>query len=117
MRIALVAAALLLTGCSATTTTAPTTSTAASPSVATGDVTVEIVNFSFTPRQVTVAVGTTVTWKFTDTAKHNVTASDRSFASGDLAGGATFRHTFDKAGDFSYLCTIHQYMTGTVTVR
>ncbi|SES42992.1 cupredoxin domain-containing protein [Actinokineospora terrae] len=112
MRVRLIAAALVLalTGCG--------TDSASTPSApATGDATVEIKNFTFTPQQLTVVVGTTVTWKFTDTAKHNVTASGKSFASDDLSDGATFTHTFDKPGEYPYICSLHQYMTGTITVR
>ncbi|GLZ43661.1 cupredoxin family copper-binding protein [Actinokineospora sp. NBRC 105648] len=123
MRAILAAAALLLVlaGCG---TDSPSPGTSAAPSapaaggsVASGEVTVEVKNFAFAPQQLTVAVGTKVTWKFTDSAKHNVKANDKSFGSDDLSGGATFAHTFDKAGEFPYICSIHQYMTGTVTVR
>ncbi|GAA3031639.1 cupredoxin domain-containing protein [Actinokineospora globicatena] len=115
MRVRLIAAALVLalTGCGTDSASTPS----APASTAIGDATVEIKNFTFTPQLLTVAVGTTVTWKFTDTAKHNVKASDKSFASTDLSDGATFTHTFDKPGEFPYLCSIHQYMTGTITVR
>ncbi|RLK57928.1 cupredoxin domain-containing protein [Actinokineospora cianjurensis] len=106
-----VALALALTGCGTDSTPTP------SAPAATGDATVEIKDFTFAPQQLTVTVGATVTWKFTDTAKHNVKASDKTFASTDLSDGATFTHTFDKPGEFPYICSIHQYMTGTITVR
>ncbi|WP_026422148.1 cupredoxin domain-containing protein [Actinokineospora inagensis] len=120
MRIRFGAAVLLLVlaGCGPDSTSAGTPpAPSTSDSVASGAVTVEIKNFTFTPQRLTVAVGTTVTWKFTDAAKHNVKATDKSFSSADLGDGATFAHTFDKAGEYPYICSIHQYMTGTVTVR
>jgi plastocyanin len=79
--------------------------------------TVEVKNFSFTPQNITVNVGTRITWTFEDTAAHNVTADDGSFKSTDLSRGGTYSFTFNTAGKYSYICTIHQYMKGTVTVR
>ncbi|GAA3001468.1 cupredoxin domain-containing protein [Actinokineospora diospyrosa] len=120
MRVPLITAAVLLalTGCGTdSTSTATSSAPATTGPVAAGGTTVEIKNFTFTPQQLTVAVGTTVTWTFADTAKHNVKATDRSFSSNDLSDGATFTHTFDKPGEFPYICSLHQYMTGTITVR
>jgi plastocyanin len=78
---------------------------------------VEISNFMFTPMTLTVAVGTTVTWKFDDSTQHTVTADDNSFASSPMANGQTFTHTFTTAGTVAYHCSIHPEMTGTITVR
>jgi plastocyanin len=78
--------------------------------------TVEIKNFSFSPMTMSVAVGTTVTWKFDDSAQHTVKAADNSFSSPPLSSGKTYAYKFTKAGTYSYICSIHQYMTGTITV-
>jgi plastocyanin len=83
----------------------------------TSTTTIHVKNFAFDPKTVTVSVGAKLTWVFDDSAKHNVTASDKSFASGDLSSGKTFTYTFNKAGTYNYLCTIHQYMTATVVAR
>jgi len=48
---------------------------------------------------------------------HTVTANGASFASGTIANGASFSHTFGVAGSFPYHCSIHAFMTGTVTVN
>ncbi|MEO8887854.1 MAG: cupredoxin family copper-binding protein [Jatrophihabitantaceae bacterium] len=80
-------------------------------------VTIDVKNFSFNPQTVSVATGTKVTWDFQDSVNHNVTANDKSFKSKDLGKGGSYSYTFNKAGSYSYLCTIHQYMTGTVTVK
>jgi plastocyanin len=79
--------------------------------------TVTVQNFAFTPQNVTISVGSSVTWTFPSTVAHNVTADDSSFASGTLSGGQTYVRTFDKAGSYPYHCAIHPNMTGTVTVR
>ncbi|MDP9091406.1 MAG: cupredoxin family copper-binding protein [Actinomycetota bacterium] len=79
--------------------------------------TVHVKNYSFNPQAVTVAVGTKVTWIFDDNAAHTVTASDGSFKSGDLSSGGTYSHVFNAAGTYAYICSIHQYMHATVTVK
>ena len=80
-------------------------------------VTVQVVNYAFKPQTVTVPVGATVTWKFVDTVDHTVSATDKSFMSPALNGGKTYQHTFTKAGSYPYICSIHPFMTGTVTVK
>jgi plastocyanin len=78
---------------------------------------VVIKGFAFTPKELTVQAGTTVTWTHKDSATHTVTADDDSYKSGDLTNGATFGHLFDTAGTYKYHCSIHVSMTGTVTVH
>jgi len=82
----------------------------------TGNPTVHVKNFSFNPGTVTVKSGATVTWVFDDSAQHNVTATGHAFASSDLHSGGRYTFAFHTPGRYSYLCTIHQYMTGTVVV-
>ncbi len=82
---------------------------------------VELANFAFNPKQVSVPVGTTVVWTNKDNVAHTVTADDKSFDSGNLNPGATFKFTFTKAGTFPYHCQYHggpngQGMSGVVTV-
>jgi len=77
---------------------------------------VDIKDFAFSPADLEVSVGTTVTWTNDDSATHTVTADDGSFDSGDLANGATFSQTFDTAGTFTYHCAKHPNMTATITV-
>jgi plastocyanin len=78
--------------------------------------TVAIDNFAFAPATITVPEGTTVTWTNKDGDAHTVAAQDGSFSSAPLATGAGYRHTFTKPGTYSYLCTIHPFMTATVVV-
>jgi plastocyanin len=73
---------------------------------------------AFSPAEVSIGVGETVTWTNNDTVPHDVTAD--SFSSGEPGGmepGATFEHTFDEAGTFDYVCTVHPGMEGSVTVE
>jgi plastocyanin len=75
-----------------------------------------IADFAFAPEALTVAKGTTVTWTNSDPFDHSVVADDKSFSSENLADGATFQFTFDRPGQFTYICGIHPSMSGTVTV-
>jgi hypothetical protein len=53
-----------------------------------------------------------------DSVGHDVTAdSFSSGEAGDMAGGETFEHTFEEAGTFDYVCTVHPGMEGTVVVE
>jgi plastocyanin len=81
---------------------------------------ITIQNFAFAPASLTVAAGSTITVTNKDSVTHTVTASDaqKSFDTGDIAGGSTV--TFKapaKAGTYAYSCTIHPYMHGTLTVQ
>ncbi len=64
----------------------------------------------------TIAVGDTVTWHNTGQAPHNATGNNGSFSTGTINPGGSASHTFNSAGTFSYICTIHPNMTGTVRV-
>jgi plastocyanin len=77
---------------------------------------VTIADFFFSPASVTVAIGDTVTWHNTGQAPHNATANDGSFKTPDLNQGRSASHRFTSAGTFSYICTIHPQMKGTVRV-
>jgi len=78
---------------------------------------VAITKFAFAPKDITVAPGTKVVWTNHDEAPHTVTSSDKSFASKGMDTDDTYEHTFDREGDFGYICTVHPFMTGVVHVR
>ena len=80
---------------------------------------VQIDNNSFTPGTLTVPVGTTVTWTNHDETPHTVVSADnpRSFKSSGLDTDDKFSVTFSKPGTYSYLCTVHPYMTGKIVVK
>jgi plastocyanin len=85
--------------------------------VETGTVTISVKGLAFAKGTRTVAVGSTVVWKNLDGTAHTVTAKDgKSFASRNIDAGGTFSHTFSTRGTFDYLCTIHPFMKGTITV-
>jgi len=78
---------------------------------------VSIVNMSFSPATLTVTAGTNVTWTNNDGMTHTVTADDDSFDSGNITMGSKFSKVFPTAGTFSYHCTIHPTMKGTIVVK
>lgn len=80
-----------------------------------GEGAVTIADFAFDPATLEVSVGDTVTWTNEDSPAHTVTFADGP-DSGSLSSGATFEHTFDAAGSFSYMCMIHPTMTATIEV-
>jgi plastocyanin len=94
---------------------AATDKTASAP-VATNSVT--IANFAFSPANITVKKGTTVTWVNNDATAHTVTENDGQTGpnSGTMAKGARYTFTYDTIGTFQYHCTFHSEMVGTVTV-
>jgi plastocyanin len=76
---------------------------------------VSMVNTSFSPQQVEVAVGGTLRFTNNDAVQHNATAA--SFATGTMNPGQVREQTVGSAGTFSYSCTLHPGMTGSVIVR
>ena len=80
-----------------------------------GPVAVTISNFMFGPAATTVRAGSTVTWTNQDEEPHTVVGSGlRSPVLGNQ--GSTYAYTFTTPGSYSYNCSIHPYMHGTVTV-
>ncbi|HEX8276567.1 MAG TPA: cupredoxin family copper-binding protein [Longimicrobiaceae bacterium] len=73
--------------------------------------------FAYTPGRIEVAAGTTVEWKNEDPMAHTVTAADGSWDSGLIQPGASWRRVFDTPGTYSFACTPHPFMKGTVVVR
>ena len=78
---------------------------------------VKIDNFAFGPQSLTVKVGTTVTWTNRDDIPHTVVSSDGVFKSKARDTDETFSYKFDKAGTYSYFCSLHPKMTGQVVVQ
>lgn len=79
---------------------------------------VVIRDFAYEPRTITVPVGTKVTWRNEDDARHTATASGRGgFDTGTIEGGASGSATLDTPGRIDYVCEFHAFMKGTVEVR
>lgn len=103
----------------AAASTAPPSTAASSPGAAssTGALQVTIKNFAFSPATLTVGPGQQVTVMNQDTVAHTLTASDKSFDTGPIQPGASATFTTpQQTGDHPYICTIHPFMHGTLTV-
>jgi plastocyanin len=70
----------------------------------------------YEPTQISVLVGTTVTWKKDDSINHTATADGDAFASGYLPPGGSFTFTFTTQGRYAFHCTIHKFMKGEIDV-
>ncbi len=79
---------------------------------------VAISGFKFVPADIEVAPGTTVTWTNQDETPHTVQdeGEDQFEESQELQQGETFTFTYETPGSYPYICGIHPYMKGTVTV-
>ncbi|MGW4370818.1 cupredoxin domain-containing protein [Nocardia takedensis] len=123
----LVAAAVLsLSGCGsddATETqagaTSATSAAAAPTKKPTAKVTVAVDDMTFSPAEVTVRVGDTVTWKFSDRFPHSVQGmGDKAMGlNSPIFTSGEWSYTFTAPGSYRYLCSLHPEMRGTVTVE
>src|ERR1700743_3343921 len=77
---------------------------------------VTIDNFTFSPAELKVKVGDTVTWTNHDDIPHT-TVSAGKFRSKTMDTDGTFSFTFTSAGDYKDFCLLHPPMTGTVKVE
>lgn len=96
----------------------PTATAGASPSAqaAPGNVDAKMLDFSYEAATINVTPGTTVTWTNFGIAPHTVTDRAGGFDSGIVAKGGTFSRKFEKAGTYTYFCTLHPQMEGKVVV-
>ena len=78
---------------------------------------VMIDNFTFSPKELTVAAGTTVKWVNHDDIPHTVANKDKLFRSMALDTDDSYSYTFATAGTFDYFCGLHPYMVGKIIVK
>lgn len=98
-----------------TTTTADDGTTTTTTPPQTADHTIRITGFSFVG-PASIGVGETVEVVNEDAVPHTWTSADNLWSSGTLTGTDTFLHTFEDEGTFSFVCSIHPEMTGSITV-
>jgi len=77
---------------------------------------VTIDNFTFAPAKLTVKVGDTVTWKNHDDIPHTVVSAGK-FRSKTMDTDDSYSFTFTATGDYTYFCSLHPHMTGTIKVE
>ncbi len=78
--------------------------------------TVVIRDFAFTPADIQIKAGDSITWINEDTARHSATDLNGAFDTGLLSQGQESTMTFGGAGKFEYRCTPHARMRGTITI-
>ncbi len=77
---------------------------------------VAIEAFMFKPPQMTVSVGSQVTWENHDDVPHTIVATGGAFRSRAVDTGDQFSLTFDRPGQFAYFCSLHPQMKGEIAV-
>src|SRR5438094_1483742 len=79
--------------------------------------TVEIKDFAFNPQTLTVKSGEKVTWINRDEEPHTVVSVEKQFKkSSALDTDQTFTITAGAPGTYTYFCSVHPKMTGTIIV-
>lgn len=78
---------------------------------------VAIKGFKFSPANINVAVGDTITFTNEDGAPHTATALDGSFDTGRLNKGQAKKVSISKAGSIDYKCNFHGAMKGKVAAK
>lgn len=77
--------------------------------------TINISGSAFSTRTLTIRAGDTVIWRNKDIVPH--TATGKGFDSGNLKSGASWSFVFKEKGNYSYICTYHPTMKGTIIVK
>jgi len=77
---------------------------------------INIVNFAFSPNTATISVNDKVTWTWVG-SPHSTTSDTGVWDSGVFGAGHTFTRAFTSAGSFPFHCSVHPFMTGTITVH
>ena len=109
-------ATVVIAGCTSSSNPSPgpVTSTASTSTASQNPVAIQ--NYAFSPSTLTIQKGANVTWTNYDSVQHHVVSDSSAFSSPLLNKGDTYTHQFNNTGSFSYICSIHPYMKGTIVV-
>lgn len=80
------------------------------------EIQVTIDNFTFSPNELKLKVGDTVTWTNHDDIPHTVVSAGK-FRSKTMDTDDKYTFTFTSAGDYKYFCSLHPHMTGMIKVE
>jgi plastocyanin len=120
LSISLLSTIVLFTfaGCGSSSSTPTTPSTPTASADVTASILGQFGSQSFTPNPVSMKVGQTIAWRNTDSIGHTATGDNGGFNTGTLASGATSTPiAMPTAGTFTYHCSIHPGMIGTIVVQ
>ncbi len=73
-------------------------------------------SFAYSPKTIKVNEGVVVRWHNSSSVSEGHTVTGDDFDSGVFDEGEDYSHRFNRAGNFSYLCSLHPSMKGKVTV-
>ena len=77
----------------------------------------------YSPLNLEITTGTTVTWVNDDSVPHNIQSQDETgkvtdlFNSPPMNTGDRFEYTFEEEGAYNYFCSFHPWRVGVVTVK
>lgn len=77
---------------------------------------IRIRGFKF-PETTTIAAGQTVRWVNDDPVDHTITLDAGDVSSPLIKQGSPFSYKFDQVGTYTYHCTPHPFMKGTIVVQ
>jgi plastocyanin len=78
---------------------------------------IEIKDFAFNPQTITVKSGEKITWINRDEEPHTVVSVEKQFKkSTALDTDQQFTITAGASGTYTYFCSVHPKMTGTIVV-
>jgi plastocyanin len=79
--------------------------------------TVTIDNFVFSPMNIEVQRGTTITWVNKDDIPHVVASTTGKFKSRAIDTDGKYTFTFSEPGTYEYYCSVHPKMVGKIVVK
>lgn len=82
-----------------------------------GRSTVIIEGMKFTPQELTVKKGESITWENHDLVPHTVTSTDAPFDSKTIPPGKSWTFRARKSGKYSYSCVFHPVMSGSISIQ
>jgi plastocyanin len=77
---------------------------------------IAIIDFAFEPAEQTITSGESITWQNDGREPHNVIDADGAWESPALSNGQTYTFTFTTPGTYTYFCSIHSGMLGTIII-
>jgi len=78
---------------------------------------VEMQDFAFSPATLEVQKNTMVIWRNKDPMPHSATSDSGTFDTGAFQSGEEANVVFKTPGTYSYYCTVHPSMKGTIIVK
>jgi plastocyanin len=98
-------------------TLSPSSAPRPSPTKPAASTPLQIVDYAFTPQSMSIPAGTVVRVTNDGQVAHTWTSNTGLWDSHDLQPGQTYSYRFLTPGVYSYGCSIHPSMTGTITVQ